>query len=477
MPSQVKEEETRGLKDKAMRDTQKLQESLKWVRKQRQLMEEELADLKKSHKKTKEEETARDELKLLRDKLKNAKKTVVSRKIKLDVVAVDALIKNNRNSRKWGFHELHSECSGNVVEVDVEGSEEEVQGMIRLLKRLTSSYEVLPVKESSQSVLTVGFLEKIRRMTKAAIGLKAGAFFIFGSESERLEAKFVIRQELKLCSSSSWRRWSFLRKNPGMRIGKSTTVSVHTSLDTCSSFKVNAAPSPAVDNFPIPSAPEEEIASVEQDKCPPSVLVGQDCLAKWREDQVWYRGRVADVRDGQALVVFTDYGRFGLVYEKDIVASIDDVPVEDEKNIYVVEASAENNLSTRPNAGADTSYIGATTDNSGEDNCLASEADNVTKAADEETATQTDNKPVVDVAGEKFLGLQIGNYCVACFSEDNVWYNAKVVEVVDNETYRVQFTDYGNEEVVNIERIVTSLEPLVGQMVDVGVNLQLQSCF
>ena len=53
-------------------------------------------------------------------------------------------------------------------------------------------------------------------------------------------------------------------------------------------------------------------------------------------------------------------------------------------------------------------------------------------------------------------------------------YNAKVVEVVDNETYRVQFTDYGNEEVVNIERIVTSL---VGQMVDVGVNLQLQSCF
>ena len=52
-----------------------------------------------------------------------------------------------------------------------------------------------------------------------------------------------------------------------------------------------------------------------------------------------------------------------------------------------------------------------------------------------------------------------------------------MVEVVDNETYRVQFTDYGNEEEVNIERIVTSLEPLVGQMVDVGVNLQLLSCF
>ena len=119
---------------------------------------------------------------------------------------MDALIDDNRNSRKWGFHELqlHSKCSGDVVEVGVEGGDEKVQRTILLLQRLTSSYEVLPVKESWQSVLTVGFLEKMRRMTKAAIGLKAGAFFIFGLESERLEAKFVIRQELNLWSSSSW---------------------------------------------------------------------------------------------------------------------------------------------------------------------------------------------------------------------------------------------------------------------------------
>ena len=42
--------------------------------------------------------------------------------------------------------------------------------------------------------------------------------------------------------------------------------------------------------------------------------------------------------------------------------------------------------------------------------------------ADEETVTQSEeNKPVVDVVGEKFLALQVGNDCVACFSEDNVW--------------------------------------------------------
>ena len=65
----------------------------------------------------------------------------------------------------------------------------------------------------------------------------------------------------------------------------------------------------------------------------------------------------------------------------------------------------------------------------------------------------------------------------AVFVSNTPRYNAKVVEVVDKETYRLQYTDYGNEEVVNIKRIVTSLETLVGQMVDVGVNLQLQSCF
>jgi len=127
-------------------------------------------------------------------------------------------------------------------------------------------------------------------------------------------------------------------------------------------------------------------------------------------------------------------------------------------------------------AGGDTSYIGATIDYLVEDNCLTSEADTVAQA-DEETVTQSEeNKPVVDVVGEKFLALQVGNDCVACFSEDNVWYNAKVVEVVDEETYRLQYTDYGNEEVVNIKRIVTSLETLVGQMVDVGVNLQQLCC-
>ena len=53
----------------------------------------------------------------------------------------------------------------------------------------------------------------MRRMTDAAIGYKDGGLYIFGTEREKLAAKAVIKEELKLCTSSSWRRWGFLRKS------------------------------------------------------------------------------------------------------------------------------------------------------------------------------------------------------------------------------------------------------------------------
>ena len=53
----------------------------------------------------------------------------------------------------------------------------------------------------------------MRRMSDAAIGYRDGGLYIFGTERERLEAKAVIKEELKLCTSSSWRRWGFLRKS------------------------------------------------------------------------------------------------------------------------------------------------------------------------------------------------------------------------------------------------------------------------
>ena len=56
---------------------------------------------------------------------------------------------------------------------------------------------------------------------------------------------------------------------------------------------------------------------------------GSDCVARWSEDQVWYRAQVAEVRpSGEFLVVFTDYGNSDLVEEGGILAGVEELPQE-----------------------------------------------------------------------------------------------------------------------------------------------------
>ena len=189
------------------------------VRKEKCEIEQELADLKSIN-------MQREKLKMENEKLENLKREIVmvkkwevSRKIKLGAVAVEALIDTKGKLRKYNYGaevERTSSDMADVVEVVLKGTEQAVEKTDQQLRELTSTYSVLPLKSSQQSVLKAGkglLLEQIRRMTGAAIGFKDGTFYIFGSERERLEANVVIKNELKLCSSSSWRRWSFFRKS------------------------------------------------------------------------------------------------------------------------------------------------------------------------------------------------------------------------------------------------------------------------
>uniref|UniRef100_A0A6A7G6T7 ABC transporter F family member 3 n=1 Tax=Hirondellea gigas TaxID=1518452 RepID=A0A6A7G6T7_9CRUS len=53
--------------------------------------------------------------------------------------------------------------------------------------------------------------------------------------------------------------------------------------------------------------------------------------------------------------------------------------------------------------------------------------------------------------------LGIGKVCFARFSEDNVWYEAEIQEVLEDGRYAVYYIEYGNEEVVSISEIRLSL--------------------
>ena len=57
--------------------------------------------------------------------------------------------------------------------------------------------------------------------------------------------------------------------------------------------------------------------------------------------------------------------------------------------------------------------------------------------------------------------------CIAFFPEDSTWYNAKVLEVREDNSYRVLYTDYGSEEVVDRQEIVTDFKDIkLGALVD-----------
>ena len=63
---------------------------------------------------------------------------------------------------------------------------------------------------------------------------------------------------------------------------------------------------------------------------------GLDCVARWSEDQVWYRAQVAEVRpSGEFLVVFTDYGNSDLVEEVGILASVEEVAAGEQFDVFL----------------------------------------------------------------------------------------------------------------------------------------------
>merc|ERR1719186_2088028 len=144
------------------------------------------------------------------------------------------------------------------------------------------------------------------------------------------------------------------------------------------------------------------------------LVPGYLCVAKWSEDGIWYNARVDKVEDRQVEVTFIDYGNVEKICTDKIVKCRAEVPIGDIIDEFVVE---------------------------------------------EEIAQ--DNIELVDIS--------MGDLVVAKWNEDDVWYNARVVEVTGDKV-EVTFVDYGNSDIVERNRIVTSsLEVPKGDEVDENV--------
>merc|ERR1719186_1991272 len=158
----------------------------------------------------------------------------------------------------------------------------------------------------------------------------------------------------------------------------------------------------------------EKVAMKQMEANSLLLVPGHLCVAKWSEDGIWYNVRVDKVVDRQVEVTFIDYGNVEKICTDKIVKCRAEVPTGDIVDEFVEE---------------------------------------------EETAQE--NTELADIS--------MGDHVVAKWNEDDVWYNARVVEVTGDKV-EITFVDYGNSDIVERNRIVTSsLEVPKGEETDENV--------
>ena len=181
--------------------------------------------------------------------------------------------------------------------------------------------------------------------------------------------------------------------------------------------KPEEAKEPSKENQPgdqIKEAPGEILTvSLTGDTLPPQFAVGDLVVARWSTvdedgvdgDDVWYNGRVEGVSEQGYRVLFVDYGNLSLVERKNLVKTPHDIPKGD-----LIDELVETTV----------------------------------QEAKKEKEAVAAEPAVTPAAGGDF---SVDTECFAKWTEDEVWYNAKVEKVLQDGTFQVLFLDYGNSEV------------------------------
>ena len=244
-----------------------------------------------------------------------------------------------------------------------------------------------------------------------------------------------------------------------------------------------------------PSPPGESL--------PQKVLTeGMAVIALFSEDGTWYNAEVLEVLGGGSWrLIFSDYGNTELVREEHIVNSIGQLGEDDlvdefvlgkwgdssktqgeesevaksdkncvKKGHLLVKKKSEENQSEKRVIDIDEKIVADVGSHglrvSSED---IPEGELVDHHLDLQREIKSENK-MVDRQEE---ALTEDTDVIALYSEDNTWYYARVLEVLEG-ARRLIFTDYGNMEVVIVKNIVMSIQQLPdGALVDDFVQMQI----
>jgi len=216
------------------------------------------------------------------------------------------------------------------------------------------------------------------------------------------------------------------------------------------------------------------------------------------------------------LVLFSDYGNFAYVEERNLVAGIDDIPAGEEKDVYLVEAAAvndgnlqseENNIEAVEVIGTSVEAKSVKSENAGKDKATSEvegkvvELESLNSLGGELVdlglqkqwlSIQTEIGDVLEDSEPTFENTDIrasqascdiceGDSCLAIWSEDGVLYRAILKTwLSDGLKAEVHFIDYDNEDEVGIENLFRDYSCVPGEVLQsdqvdfhVGAHIRL----
>jgi len=177
-----------------------------------------------------------------------------------------------------------------------------------------------------------------------------------------------------------------------------------------------------------------ELSTNSPKKLEKIVLVAEQiCLAKWDDDDVWYRAKVTKTSEATVEVVFTDYGNSAILARERIVLRYQDIPAED-----VAQEMIDENVGAPPS-----------------EEILAQPITTPSPSPQEEVKTVVSEDPVEERSVQ--CQWSVHDKCVARWGEDQCWYRGVITALGQDKTSAsVRFVDYDNEDKVIIQDIVAS---------------------
>merc|ERR550519_978938 len=210
--------------------------------------------------------------------------------------------------------------------------------------------------------------------------------------------------------------------------------------------------------------------SIYTDKKEKTWAVGDLCVARWEEDQVWYNSKIIEIHGEKALVRFVDYGNedFANLSQLKPERSLDSEGSPPQKesqhkkttledldwNVddFCVAKSVKFNQiynSQIMKINADSALVYFIEFSINEELPFSALLPFGPYAVNKQQKL-VEFKDSEDVCVESIDGWKDGDECVAKWVQDNSWYNSKILKIFSETEVLVQFTEFGNADFTNI---------------------------